>query len=73
MSSKIRHFRNAKKEDLYLQLTLCRTFRTCRVCGNQINSGEKYLNARVTPAAQPQKICLSCAIKLYPRAMEVIL
>lgn len=72
MSSKIRHFRTARKEDLYLQLTSCRTARTCRVCGNQINPGEKYLNARVTPAAQPQKICLSCANRLYPRAMEVM-
>jgi hypothetical protein len=72
MSSKVRHFRNSRKEDLYLQLTPCQTTRTCGVCGKQINPGEKYLNARVTPAAQPQKICLSCATKLYPRAMEVM-
>ncbi|WP_321418142.1 hypothetical protein [uncultured Methanomethylovorans sp.] len=72
MSSKIRHFRNARKEDLYLQLTPCRTLRTCGSCGNQINPGDKYLNTRITPAAQPRKICQSCAKKLYPGAMEVM-
>lgn len=70
--NEIRHFRTAKKEVVYLQLTPCRTVRLCHFCNNPILPGGKYINLRITPAAQPHKICLSCAKKNYPRVMEVL-
>lgn len=71
--NRIRHFSTSRKESAYLQLTLCRSVRLCNSCEKEILPGSKYVNLRLTPAAQPRKICLSCAKKLYPRAMEVML
>ncbi|WP_321417192.1 hypothetical protein [uncultured Methanomethylovorans sp.] len=72
MTSEMRRFSTSKNMSVYLQLTRCRTVRTCRTCRGQIKQGEKYVNVRITPAAQPRKICQACAKKLYPGALEAM-